>query len=184
MVYSTPDDCKSLQWRHNGRGDVSNRQPHDCLLNHLFGRRSKKHQSSASLAFVRGIYRWSVNSPHKWPVTRKMFPFDDVIMWLIHLKHSYQSGIGHDSITRTFYGKPCSCRCSNAYLWNHWTEFLRSKFCWIDWESWLFAHIPRLNMPTGQIMGRCGTHISRTSTPVSSKWIRIGFMFTCTQSWF
>ena len=40
----------------------------------------KKHQSSASLAFVRGIHRWPVNSPHKGPVTRKMFPFDDVIM--------------------------------------------------------------------------------------------------------
>ena len=33
-----------------------------------------------SLAFVRGIHWWLVNSPHKWPVTRKMFPFDDVIM--------------------------------------------------------------------------------------------------------
>ena len=40
----------------------------------------RKHQSSASLAFARGIHRWPVNSPHKWPVTRKMFPFDDVIM--------------------------------------------------------------------------------------------------------
>ena len=40
----------------------------------------RKHQSTASLAFVRGIHRWPVNSPHKWPVTRKMFPFDDVIM--------------------------------------------------------------------------------------------------------
>ena len=40
----------------------------------------RKHQSSASLAFVRGIHRWPVNSPHKWPVTRKMFPFDDIIM--------------------------------------------------------------------------------------------------------
>ena len=40
----------------------------------------RKHQSSASLAFVRGIRRWPVNSPHKWPVTRKTFPFDDVIM--------------------------------------------------------------------------------------------------------
>ena len=39
-----------------------------------------KHQSSASLAFVWGIHRRPVNSPHKWPVTRKMFPFDDVIM--------------------------------------------------------------------------------------------------------
>ena len=40
----------------------------------------RKHQSSASLAFVQGIHRRPVNSPHKWPVTRKMFPFDDVIM--------------------------------------------------------------------------------------------------------
>ena len=41
----------------------------------------RKHQSSASLAYVRGIHRGPVNSPHKWPVTRKMFPFDDVIMY-------------------------------------------------------------------------------------------------------
>ena len=40
----------------------------------------RKHQSSASLAFVRGINRWPVDSPHKGPVTWKMFPFDDVIM--------------------------------------------------------------------------------------------------------
>ena len=40
----------------------------------------RKHQSSASLAFVWGIHRGSVNSPHKWPVTRKIFLFDDVIM--------------------------------------------------------------------------------------------------------
>ena len=39
----------------------------------------RKHQSSASLAFVQGIHRSSVNSPHKGPVTRKMFPYD-VIM--------------------------------------------------------------------------------------------------------
>ena len=44
------------------------------------GADQKKHQSSASLTFVWGIHRWPVNSPHKWPVTRKMFPFNDVIM--------------------------------------------------------------------------------------------------------
>ena len=38
------------------------------------------HQSSASLAFVRGIHLGPVNSPHKRPVTPKKFPFDDVIM--------------------------------------------------------------------------------------------------------
>ena len=42
-----------------------------------------KHQSSTSLPFVEGIHRWPVNFPHKGPVTRKMFPFDDVIMWSI-----------------------------------------------------------------------------------------------------
>ena len=40
----------------------------------------RKHQSSASLAFVRGLHRGPVNFPQKGPVTRKMFPFDDVIM--------------------------------------------------------------------------------------------------------
>ena len=59
------------------------------------GADQSKHQSSASLAFVWGIHRGPVNSPHKWPVTRKMFPFDDVIMtahWINEssmLMHSY-----------------------------------------------------------------------------------------------
>ena len=46
-------------------------QPHDCLLNRLFGRRTTRTSNSASLAFVRGIHRWPVKSPHKGPVTRK-----------------------------------------------------------------------------------------------------------------
>ena len=44
------------------------------------GADQRKHQSSALLAFVREIHQWPVNSPHKGPVTQKMFPFDDVIM--------------------------------------------------------------------------------------------------------
>ena len=74
-----------LQWHHNERGGVSNRQTHDCLLKRLFNQR--KHQSFASLVFkfVRGIQRWPVNSPHKGPGTREMFPFDDVIMEIYRL---------------------------------------------------------------------------------------------------
>ena len=45
------------------------------------GADKRKHQGSASLAVVRAIHRWPVNSLHKVPVTRKMFPFDDVIMF-------------------------------------------------------------------------------------------------------
>ena len=50
----------------------------------------RKHLSSASLAFVRGIHREPVISPHKWPVTRKIFPFDDVIM-VIHTSRAFVS---------------------------------------------------------------------------------------------
>ena len=44
------------------------------------GADKRKHQSSASLAFVGVIHRGPVNSPHKLPVKRKMLPFDGVIM--------------------------------------------------------------------------------------------------------
>ena len=44
------------------------------------GADQSKHQSSVTLALVWGIHRGPVNSPHKWPVTRQMFPFDDDIM--------------------------------------------------------------------------------------------------------
>ena len=81
----------SLQWRHNEPDGVSNLQSHDRLLSCLLRRRSKKTSSSASLAFVRGIHWWPVNSPHKGPVTRKMFPFDNVIMD----KSEYTPGIIH-----------------------------------------------------------------------------------------
>ena len=55
----------------------------------------RKLQSSATLAFARGIHRGLVNSPHKGPVTRKMFPFDDVIMQ--HL--SSRTYFGNTNIT-------------------------------------------------------------------------------------
>ena len=45
---------------------------------------SRADQSSSSLAFVRGIHRWPLNSPHKGPVTRKMSSFDDIIMKILH----------------------------------------------------------------------------------------------------
>ena len=63
------------------------------------GADQRKHQSPASLAFVRGIHRWPVNSQHKWPVTRKMFPLDDVIMLcLIMMKYVYNPHIVYASL--------------------------------------------------------------------------------------
>ena len=63
-----------LHWRHNDHGGVSNHQPHGCLLNRLFRYRSKKTSKPRVTGLCAG------NSPHKGPVTRKMVPFDDVIM--------------------------------------------------------------------------------------------------------
>ena len=57
------------------------------------GVNQRKHQSSGSLAFVREIHRGPVNFPHKWPVTRKMFPFDDVIMIKVRIKSNSSSEI-------------------------------------------------------------------------------------------
>ena len=70
----------SLRWRHNERDSVSNHQPHDWLLNGLFRRRSKKTSKLRVTGLCVGSSPGPVNSPHKGPVTRKIFPFDDVIM--------------------------------------------------------------------------------------------------------
>ena len=75
-----PVSLFSYQWRHNGRDSVSNHQHHDCFLNLYSDTDQRKNQSFTSLAFVRGIHRKPVNFQHKWPVTRKLFPIDDVIM--------------------------------------------------------------------------------------------------------
>ena len=65
-AYPTVNSQKqsTLLWRHNGCDGVWNHQPHDCLLSRSFRRRSKK----------------TSKTPRHWPVTRKMFSFDDVIM--------------------------------------------------------------------------------------------------------
>ena len=69
------------------------------------GADQRKHQSSASLVFVRGIHRGPVNFPHKWPVTRKMFPFDDVIMIAVDkFKYNFVAVNGLISVTFVSWG--------------------------------------------------------------------------------
>ena len=72
-----------LHWRHNDHDSVSNHQPHGCLLNRLFRRRSKKTSKLRVTGLCAGNSPGPMNSPHKGPVTRKQFPFDDVIMKVI-----------------------------------------------------------------------------------------------------
>ena len=68
------------------------------------GTDQRKHQSSASQAFVWGIHRWPVNSPHKGPVTRKIFPFDDVTMRFHAITLSWT--VSDATLSRCFH---CSC---------------------------------------------------------------------------
>ena len=100
-----------------------------------------KHQSFATLAFLRGIHRWTVNSLHKGPVTRNMVPFDDVIMQKNHKSgwtHALegQDRIGHDWQSRVTLKhvklSPNACPIeytiqnsesvdyTNATSYNHW----------------------------------------------------------------
>ena len=74
------DMRKTSRWRHNDHAGVSNHQPHGCLHNRLFRRRSKETSKFRVTGLCAGNSPGPVNSPHKGPVTRKMFPFDDVIM--------------------------------------------------------------------------------------------------------
>ena len=79
------------------------------------GADQSKHQSSASLAFVWGIHRGPVNSPHKWPVTRKMFPFDDK-SWQFYIILSCEQrhyGIKHTGAL-------------SVWMWPEWKWLTRS----------------------------------------------------------
>ena len=64
------------------------------------GTDQRKHQSSMSLAFVQRIHWCPVNSPHKGPVMRNMFPFDDFIM-----KTSEKDDLSYTSLTHWGRGK-------------------------------------------------------------------------------
>ena len=121
----------------------------------------RKHQSSASRAFVRGIYRWLVNSPHKGPVTRKMFPFDDVIMVLTshdsyqerHIRMFVSKWFKLSSLMKNFLfplGIPYTkwqigahstiwthvlTRSLGSFSWTYWAPLqtaLLNAFSWID----------------------------------------------------
>ena len=101
----TWENYMTLHWRHNDHDGVSNHQPHDCLLNRLFRRRSKKTSKLRVTGPCVGNSPGPVNSPHKRPVTWKMFTFEDVIMdsmyvdsmWLIYSECSL--GWYHMSVT-------------------------------------------------------------------------------------
>ena len=93
----------TLQWRHYERDGVSNHRPTIVYSILRSGADQRKHQSSTSLAFVQGIHRWPVNSPHKWLVTRKVFSN----WWRLH---------GKRIAALTSHLDECTPRCFNEQI--------------------------------------------------------------------
>ena len=101
-------------WVHYNDIIMGSRASHITTLTIVYssvysGADQRKHQCSATLAFLREIHRWPVNSPHKGPVTRKMFPFDDVIMGSLCFssRHTVQGHI----VTKMTNWKTCFPLC-------------------------------------------------------------------------
>ena len=76
--------CSSLQWRHNGHDGILNHWHLDCLINRLFRRRSKETTKFHVTGLCEGNSPVTGEFPAKGPVTQKMFPFDDMIMYWIN----------------------------------------------------------------------------------------------------
>ena len=134
----------------------------------------RKHQSSASLAFLREIHRGPVNFPHKWPVTRKMFPFDDVIMtngqW--YGRHRYVPTNGQ------------WCGCHRCVLTNgQWYGCHRTSLWYVTWtvkylhdNAIKWKHFPRY-WPFVR-----GIHRSPVNSPHKDQW-RGALMFSFICAW-
>ena len=120
----------------------------------------RKHQSSASLDFVRGIHQWPVNSRHKGPVTQKMLPFDDVIMMcpcvhfhahLLFCPHTHILLISKSIVIQRllagrclFLVKLCATHCTSKHSKHH---FPCVPLCW----NTTFHIYMNDNMRTGEL---------------------------------
>ena len=128
------------------------------------GADQRKHQSSASLAFVRGVHRWPVDSPHKWPVTLKCFHLmsswwtdtmhqcnmDHPITWIKSAWHLSHELYRRFTIRRSNFSI-ISCVCyPGAAAKNHDCPIEQVKQLWIIWvnrsQESILTHCPLRNM--------------------------------------
>ena len=98
------------------------------------GADQRKHQNSTLVALLRGIHRWPVNCPHKGPLTRKIFPFDDVIMILSFASHCVCCGIAQTASQRRN-GQDCMTFQTKLPLKSGWyNRRVHSRFAPSQWE--------------------------------------------------
>ena len=133
----------SLHLRHNDHDALSNHQPHSCLLNYLFRRRSKKTSKLRVTGLCVGNSPWPVNSPHKWPVTRKIFSpvtrasyAENVsIWWCHHVKSLWPCDPNWWPSTGPTLAKiiDCCLKAPSHYLNQCWLFI--SKILWLSQKS-------------------------------------------------
>ena len=114
-------DATTLQWRYNGRDCVSNHQPQDCLLNRLFGRRSKK----TSKFRVTGLC--ARNSPGTGEFPAQMASnAENVSIWWRH--HVYN----HNNLVTTL-----STTSSHTKAETKWAPFCKRylQMHFLEWKS-------------------------------------------------
>ena len=140
------------------------------------GTAQRKHQSSASLVFVRGMHRWPVNSSHKGSATRKMFPFDGVIIrWsqvIVNTRYPCLSGIWYQSLPQSKY----TC----DFIWA-----MPNNICMGQWMppwGYLTDCSPRcrnnaLIWPTGEAVSTCLVTIDNNARKMTPEPIP-GELFT------
>ena len=120
------------------------------------GADQRKYQSSASLAFVREIHRWSVNSPHKGPVTRKCFHLMKSscrVHYHLHLKKHHKNRMVHGALMFSCLNKPLdkqSCRCFKT-PW-HSCDITMVLFVWRSGYWWCSPYVP--------LPWQCGNRVS------------------------
>ena len=105
----------ALQWRHNGRDSVSNHQPHDCLLNRLFIRRSKK----TSKLRVTGLCAGNSPGTGEFPAQMASYAENVSIWWRHH-------GLGRSLLMRTLCGVATSSRPSEIMTLKKWCFYKHS----------------------------------------------------------
>ena len=128
---------KNMRWQQIwARDKLRQNLHHHCLLNRLFGQIKENLKAPrASPAFVRGIHRSPVNSPHKLPITRKMFPFDDVIICKVPV-----TSIAAMYIFRYLINIALCFRCLDSYYGNRPIEKdypAREMLCWSPCNSFV-----------------------------------------------
>ena len=120
---------ETLRWRHNDRAGVSNHQPHGCLLNRLFRRKSKK----TSKLRVTGLCVGNSPGTGEFPAQMASYAENVSIWWRHHENNAYN--------IHTFLFSCYNCSSITIGKWVFWGYGECLEFIWARAETGVcFTH--------------------------------------------